>query len=50
MSAKELSIASIRSMVVDSVYRAQLSNENDGIILRQLIQCLIKTNIYHSEV
>lgn len=45
LSAKDISLASLRSLVVDCVYCAQLTNEGDAAILRRFIT----TNILQAD-
>lgn len=49
LSAKEISLASLRSLVVDCVYRAQLTHEADIGVLRRFIDMLLTTNILQAE-
>ena len=52
LSAKEITpkyLASLRSLVVDCVYRAQLSHESDAIVLRRMMECLLTANIFQAD-
>jgi hypothetical protein len=49
LSAKDISLASLRSLVVDCVYCAQLTNEGDAAILRRFIDHLFTTNILQAD-
>lgn len=51
LSAKEITpkyLATLRSLVVDCVYRAQLSNDADAIVLRCMMECLLTANIFQA--
>lgn len=49
MSAKDISLASLRSLIVDCVYRAQLTHEGDVGVLRRFIDHLLNSNILQAE-
>ncbi len=50
LSAKDVSLASIRALVVDCVYRAQLTHDSDAIVLRRMMECLMTSNIFQAEL
>lgn len=49
LSAKDISLASLKALVVDCVYRASLTAECDAIVLRRLIDCVLNLDIFHAE-
>ncbi|KAK4009113.1 hypothetical protein OUZ56_014249 [Daphnia magna] len=49
LSARDISLASLRALVVDCVYRAQLTIENDVAILRRFIDHLLSSNILQAD-
>ena len=49
LSAKDISLASLKALVVDCVYRASLTSETDLNILRRFIDCVFSADIFHVE-
>lgn len=49
LTAKDVSLTSLRCLVVDCVYRVQLTHEKDAQILRKFIELLLSTDILQSE-
>jgi hypothetical protein len=49
LSAKDISLASLKALVVDCVYRASLTTECDLIVLRRFIDCVLNSDIFHTE-
>lgn len=49
LSANDISLVSLRSLVVDCVYRAQLTHESDAGVLRRFIDLLLSPNILQAD-
>lgn len=49
LSANDVSLVSLRLLIVDCVYRAQLTHESDAVILRRFIELLFSANLLQAE-
>lgn len=49
LSANDVSLVSLRLLVVDCVYRPQLTHERDAIVLRRFIELLLTGNLLQED-
>ena len=49
LSSKDISLASLRSLVVDCVYRSQLTSDGDLNVLRKFIDHILNNSILQGE-
>lgn len=49
LSANDVSLVSLRLLVVDCVYRAQLTHESDAVVLRRFIELLLSANLLQAD-